>query len=60
MTDYTPIIDRVLSDPATSRWLKAAIEALMLRDPTNALVDAKRLETLMLDRLERMSRGMTP
>ncbi|MFC1337314.1 MAG: hypothetical protein G8D81_20825 [gamma proteobacterium symbiont of Clathrolucina costata] len=38
--------DRVLSDPAASNWLKAAILILDKRDPVDALNDAEVLAKL--------------
>ena len=45
-TDYEAFVDALLSDPATSFWLKEAIRALGVRDPVDALGDAGVLFTL--------------
>lgn len=50
-------IEAVLADPATSEWLKAAIETLVDRDPVDALNDALVLASLFDERL-RMAWGI--
>lgn len=42
-----PSIDDVLQDPVTSRWLKAALEKALTRDPVDALNDALLLAVLV-------------
>lgn len=44
-------IEEVLADPATSYWLKAAIQSLANRDPVDALNDALVLAALLEERL---------
>lgn len=46
----TPSINFVLSDPAASDWLKAAIGELLLRDPVDAAHDTFWLNTMMQER----------
>jgi hypothetical protein len=49
-------IERVLSDPAASIWLKKALGAAMSRDPVDAINDAEilsRLERRCLELFER-------
>ena len=41
----------VLADPATSYWLKSAIETAIARDPVDALNDALVLAAVLDDRL---------
>jgi hypothetical protein len=41
----------VLADPATSYWLKSAIEAAIARDPVDALNDALVLAAVLDGRL---------
>jgi len=40
-------IDRVMPDPATSRWLRDALRGALARDPVNAANDAKLLARLL-------------
>jgi TPP-dependent pyruvate/acetoin dehydrogenase alpha subunit len=50
-TDEVLEAQAVLADPATSYWLKSAIEAAMARDPVDALNDALVLAAVLDDRL---------
>ena len=43
-------ITNTLNYPTTSDWLKAAILALLERDPLDAAIDAQRLASLMAAR----------
>jgi hypothetical protein len=44
----------VLADPATSKWLKVALEAALSRDPVDAANDAQALADLLSHRLDSM------
>lgn len=46
----TGIEQRVLTDPATSFWLKQALEASRVRDPLDALNDASALHAVLAER----------
>lgn len=48
----------VLADPATSYWLKSAIEASLARDPVDALNDALVLASVLDEHL-RQTFGLT-
>jgi hypothetical protein len=50
-TDEVLEAQAVLADPATSYWLKSAIEAAMARDPVDALNDALVLAAVLDGRL---------
>ena len=50
-TDEILNADVVLADPATSYWLKSAIEAALERDPADALNDALVLAAVLDGRL---------
>ena len=50
-TDEIHNADVVLADPATSYWLKSAIEAALERDPVDALNDALVLAAVLDGRL---------
>lgn len=54
----TPIADRsvkqVLSDPAASHWLKAALRDSMERDPADALNDVLALASVLEERLRQV------
>lgn len=43
-------IANTLADPATSYWLKNAIEQALNRDPLDAAIDAQRLSALLAAR----------
>ena len=47
-----PTIENVLSDPATSFWLKHALSAAIERDPVDAANDADLLSLLLAIRAE--------
>ena len=40
------LVDEILHDPATSKWLKAALRGALERDPIDVLNDAMRLAAL--------------
>lgn len=40
-------IDSVLTDPASSNWLKAVLQSALLRDPVDAANDANILAELL-------------
>ena len=46
-----PSIDEILTDPATSRWLKVALETALTCDPVDALNDALLLAVVLEARL---------
>ena len=46
-----PKPDDILANPATSDWLKAALQSAMARDPIDALNDALVLAATLEDRL---------
>jgi hypothetical protein len=50
-TDEVMEAQAVLADPATSFWLKSAIEAALVRDPVDALNDALVLAAVLDGRL---------
>ena len=50
-TDEILEAQAVLADPATSYWLKSAIEAALARDPVDALNDALVLAAVLDGRL---------
>jgi hypothetical protein len=50
-TDEVMEAQAVLADPATSFWLKSAIEAALARDPVDALNDALVLAAVLDGRL---------
>lgn len=43
-------IDKVLTDPAASRWLKSALQSALARDAVDAVADATVLLQLLEDR----------
>lgn len=45
-----PLYDRTRTDPATSYWLRNAIEANEHRDPVDALNDAETLVRILKER----------
>jgi hypothetical protein len=47
-------IEHVLSDPATSHWLKAALRDSLERDPVDALNDALALAGVLEERLRQV------
>jgi len=49
-----PSIERVLSDPAASFWLKAAIRLSLERDPVDAANDADMLAKLLDSRCRKL------
>lgn len=52
MTTYETLKNGILSDPASSNWLKQAVAKLELRDPCDALADTEILKYLTKVRLE--------
>ena len=40
------LVDEILHDPATSKWLKDALRSALERDPIDVLNDAMRLAAL--------------
>lgn len=56
----TPEIQRTLSDPAASEWLKASLLASLSRDPVDAANDADALAAMLAERAERVSQAATP
>lgn len=50
----SPTIEDVLSDPASSNWLKVALQTALDRDPVDALIDADILSAVLQDRLNRL------
>lgn len=52
-------IEVLLSSPATSAWLKSALESALLRDPVDAANDAEALASLLVARFEEMT-GQAP
>jgi len=46
-----PAAEEVLSDPAASHWLKAALRESLERDPADALNDALALAGVLEERL---------
>lgn len=46
-----PIYDQTRTDPATSYWLRAAIEANEHRDPVDALNDAEALVRVLQEKV---------
>jgi hypothetical protein len=51
-----PGVEQVLSDPATSYWLKAALRESIERDPVDALNDALALAGVLEERLRQVMR----
>lgn len=49
-----PSVEHVLSDPATSHWLKAALRDSLERDPVDALSDALALAGVLEERLRQV------
>jgi hypothetical protein len=49
-----PNVDHVLSDPATSHWLKSALRDSLERDPADALNDALALAGVLEERLRQV------
>ncbi len=46
-TKLAPTPDDILEDPTRSRWIKAAVQDLMKRDPLDAFNDAVELRNVM-------------
>jgi len=63
--DYEDLLNRILEDPATSYWLRAALKALETRDPmdmehdayTLAFVARKRAELLQCHAVARLQQN---
>jgi hypothetical protein len=53
-------IDRVLADPAASRWLQDALREALHRDPVDAANDAEFLAQLLAARCDEMLREGIP
>jgi hypothetical protein len=49
-----PSVQHVLSDPAASQWLKAALRDSMERDPADALNDVLALAGVLEERLRQV------
>jgi hypothetical protein len=49
-----PHVDDVLSDPASSHWLKSALRDSLERDPVDALNDALALAGVLEERLRQV------
>ena len=60
MTNYKLTISQLLADPAVSYWLKAAVEALMRRDPVDSVTDANHLANLMQERAKQHYKESMP
>ena len=48
-----PTSESILTDPASSQWLKAALQSAASRDPVDALNDALVLAASLEERLRR-------
>jgi hypothetical protein len=46
-----PVLEQVLSDPAASHWLKAALRESLERDPVDVLNDVLALAGVLEERL---------
>ena len=53
-------LEKLLSDPATSFWLKAALRSALTRDPLDAERDAGTLYLLLRCRAEQALKGEFP
>jgi hypothetical protein len=49
-----PHVEHLLSDPASSHWLKAALRDSLERDPVDALNDALALAGVLEERLRQV------
>jgi hypothetical protein len=56
----TPDIQRTLSDPSASDWLKASLLASLSRDPVDAANDADALASMLAERADRVSQAANP
>ncbi len=54
MEPLTDEIARVLAEPKSSDWLRAALRAALARDPVDAANDAEQLARLLTGRVEVM------
>lgn len=52
-----PPVEKLLTDPATSFWLKTALRAAMTRDPIDAERDASTLYLVLRCRAEQSLKG---
>lgn len=51
---YEPEAQAILADPSASRWLKAALQVSLERDPVDAVADAETLADVLERRLDRI------
>ena len=54
-----PTIQEILSDPASSFWLKQALQQALQRDPVNAAHDSRLLADLLAARVDAMLKVAT-
>jgi hypothetical protein len=52
--DFSVTIEGILCDPCSSRWIKAALESALLRDPVDAANDAEVLAQALKRRCEQL------
>lgn len=52
--DFSPTIQGILCDACSSRWIKAALESALLRDPVDAANDAEVLAQALKRRCEQL------
>ena len=52
-----PEIDRILSSPGASNWLKDAIRSACRRDPVDAWKDANLLQLILKNRMDDVLQG---
>ena len=55
-----PTIERVLTDPAASYWLKNALQSALARDCVDAASDAETLARLLAARADAVLAGGAP
>jgi hypothetical protein len=46
----TESVDQILSDPATSHWLRSALSTILMRDPVNAQNDVDKLLGVLVNK----------
>ena len=54
----TPTSEQLLADPETSRWLREARTAALLRDPADAALDALILHDVLVERFDTALAGL--
>ena len=54
---FAAIVRDVVQDPATSNWLRLALQDAMVRDPVDAANDAETLGSILTMRAELAIRG---